>query len=146
MDKRKMMWSFIISSFFRNNYVFCLIILCIAFILGKGELNPWEGQKMFPPMNKTGIVHEYTLVLRKERLEGHLKVQYTINHTVPGPLILIPLGDSVAITVINEIPNDATTLHWHGMTLSKEGYNDGVVGLTQCSIKNTTAMNTFTYR
>ena len=107
--------------------------------------NPWEGKQMFPPFTKSNIVHNYTLVLRKELLPGHSKVQYTINHTVPGPMISIPWGDSVSITVINEL-DDSTTLHWHGMSLSKEGHNDGVVGLTQCTINNRTGSNVFQYQ
>lgn len=124
-----------------------ILFLFLALCLGVLCYNdPWDGQNMFPSFDKTNVTHEYILIIKREILEGHQKLQYTINHTVPGPIITIPLGDSVSITVHNEIENDGTTLHWHGMSLSHEGFNDGVIGFTQCIISNITGFNTFRYR
>jgi len=58
----------------------------------------------------------------------------TVNHTIPGPVIRTTLFQTVVITVINELGDDVSTVHWHGMNQRSTNYCDGVVGLTQCKI------------
>ncbi|MBC8089523.1 MAG: multicopper oxidase domain-containing protein [Phycisphaerae bacterium] len=44
---------------------------------------------------------------------------------LPGPTLLLTKNESVAITVVNEIP-EPTAVHWHGIEL--DSYYDGVAG------------------
>jgi FtsP/CotA-like multicopper oxidase with cupredoxin domain len=46
---------------------------------------------------------------------------------LPGPTIVLKLGEPVAITVVNELP-EATSVHWHGIEL--DSYYDGVAGFS----------------
>jgi manganese oxidase len=55
-----------------------------------------------------------------------------IDGTVPGPVIHVTAGDRVRITVTNQLPQ-ATTMHWHGLTLLTEA--DGVPGVGQKAIE-----------
>jgi FtsP/CotA-like multicopper oxidase with cupredoxin domain len=42
------------------------------------------------------------------------------NGTSPGPLIEATEGDRVEITFANRIPDEASTIHWHGMPVSAD--------------------------
>lgn len=56
-----------------------------------------------------------------------LKVQaWGYNGSTPGPTIVATTGEKVAITVTNHLP-EATTVHWHGMTVPNS--QDGVPGV-----------------
>lgn len=66
-----------------------------------------------------------------------------INGEFPGPLIEANWGDYFEITVTNEIPDEGTSIHWHGLLQKATPYMDGVPGVTQCPIA---PGRTFTYR
>jgi FtsP/CotA-like multicopper oxidase with cupredoxin domain len=53
---------------------------------------------------------------------------------LPGPCIEANWGDYVEITVTNNIENEGTSLHWHGLIQKNTIYEDGVPSLTQCPI------------
>lgn len=53
---------------------------------------------------------------------------WTYNGTVPGPMIRVTEGDRVRVVFTNELP-EATTVHFHGNTLSN--VMDGVPNVTQ---------------
>jgi FtsP/CotA-like multicopper oxidase with cupredoxin domain len=57
---------------------------------------------------------------------GHRELAWTINGTVPGPMIRVTAGDHVRVTLINHFPK-ATALHWHGLLLPSS--EDGVPGI-----------------
>jgi manganese oxidase len=57
---------------------------------------------------------------------------WTLDGTVPGPMIRVTAGDHVRITIINHFP-EATTLHWHGLEISTN--EDGVPGVGQSPIQ-----------
>lgn len=59
---------------------------------------------------------------------------------VPGQAIRITAGETLALTLVNQLPQP-TTLHWHGVRLRND--MDGVPGITQPAIKTGTA---FDYR
>jgi len=57
---------------------------------------------------------------------GHRELAWTINGTVPGPMIHVTVGDHVRITLINHFPKP-TALHWHGIDVPMD--EDGVPGV-----------------
>ena len=61
-------------------------------------------------------------------------LQCNISNTFTGPEIRVSLGDYVNITVINQLEDELTTLHWHGMTQEGTSYCDGPPGYNQCLI------------
>lgn len=61
-----------------------------------------------------------------EVVKGHRVLAWTINGTVPGPMIRVTAGDHVRITLINHFPT-ATAIHWHGLEVSTG--QDGVPGV-----------------
>eukprot|EP01035_Chromulina_nebulosa_P033833 gene33833-45315_t len=78
-------------------------------------------------------------------MSGKNKVQISVNGLVPGPLINITLGNSVELTVVNNIHDQYTALHVHGMTQYSTPFSDGVPALTQCLISNSPGNNSFLY-
>jgi FtsP/CotA-like multicopper oxidase with cupredoxin domain len=61
-----------------------------------------------------------------EVIKGHRLLAWTINGTVPGPMIRVTAGDHVRVTLINHFPKP-TALHWHGLLVPVGA--DGVPGL-----------------
>ena len=62
-----------------------------------------------------------------------------INDQVPGPTLIGYKNQRVRITVINNLPKEAITLHWHGQHVNGSAgqsnqYMDGVPYITQCPI------------
>lgn len=57
---------------------------------------------------------------------------WAYNGAVPGPVIRIKLGDSLKLTLRNNLPQP-TTIHWHGVRVPNA--MDGVPGVTQPPIK-----------
>lgn len=67
----------------------------------------------------------------------------TFNGTVPGPTIFADWGDELIIHVTNNMVNNGTSIHWHGLRMLDNTLNDGVPGVTQCAIR---PGETMTYR
>jgi len=67
-----------------------------------------------------------------EPVKGHRVLAWTLDGTVPGPMIRVTAGDHVRITLINHLPQ-ATSMHWHGLMLPSSV--DGVPGIGQKPIQ-----------
>lgn len=84
----------------------------------------------------TGVTRKWTLRIQNTTLSpiGIPKQMLVVNGQFPGPLIEANWGDILEITVINELENNGTSIHWHGFR--QTGYNceDGVGGITECPI------------
>lgn len=76
-------------------------------------------------------------------LDGYTRTCMTFNGTVPGPTIIADWGDEVIIHVTNNMANNGTSIHWHGLRMLNNALNDGVPGVTQCGIA---PGETMTYR
>jgi len=91
------------------------------------------------------IVEKYTLIVSHIILPGRVKEQIAVNGTIPGPLINITLGNSVELTVVNNIYDSSTILHIHGMLQYRTPFSDGTPLISQCRISNIPGNNSFTY-
>jgi FtsP/CotA-like multicopper oxidase with cupredoxin domain len=60
-------------------------------------------------------------------IDGRHAPAITINGSVPGPTLRLKQGQTLRLTVINEL-DEATSLHWHGLLLPFE--MDGVPGVS----------------
>jgi len=56
-------------------------------------------------------------------IKGQRVLAWTLDGTVPGPVIRATAGDHVRITIINHLP-EATAIHWHGLQVPTDA--DGV--------------------
>lgn len=94
-----------------------------------------------PPLKETneikptGQVKSFTLDIRPgkwELVKGTTVEAITVNGTIPGPEIRVKEGDTIRVTVKNNLQEE-TSIHWHGLHLPNN--MDGVPPLTQQGIK-----------
>jgi hypothetical protein len=84
----------------------------------------------------TGVTREYWLSIEKAKCapDGFNRSCLTFNGTVPGPLLTADWGDTLTVHVTNNLPDNGTTIHWHGIRQLNSSEMDGVPGVTQCPI------------
>jgi FtsP/CotA-like multicopper oxidase with cupredoxin domain len=82
----------------------------------------------------TGQVREFHLVAKQATWEiapGVTVPAITYNGQIPGPLIRVTEGDTVRVTLENEL-DQPTSIHWHGLHVPNN--QDGVVPFSQPEI------------
>ena len=57
-----------------------------------------------------------------------------INGQWPIPTIDVDVGDRLIINVTNNLGNQSTSLHFHGLYMTGQNHMDGPAGVTQCPI------------
>ncbi|KAK5947286.1 hypothetical protein PMZ80_001436 [Knufia obscura] len=84
----------------------------------------------------TGVVRSYNFTIARSTLapDGVSRPVMLINGQFPGPTIEANWGDTISVTVQNNLDNEGTSMHWHGMLQQGTNYQDGVPGVTQCPI------------
>ncbi|KAK5654600.1 hypothetical protein OQA88_7230 [Cercophora sp. LCS_1] len=86
----------------------------------------------------SAYMSQYDLVATQEVIasDGYLTNKTLFNGQFPGPLIEADWGDTLRITVHNNLTNyNGTAVHWHGIRQFETNWQDGVPGVTQCPIK-----------
>jgi FtsP/CotA-like multicopper oxidase with cupredoxin domain len=84
-----------------------------------------------------GILRQYTLIVSNGSYNGDglaFNEAKLFNDTYPGPWLQACWGDIVEVTVINRLPYNGTSIHWHGIRQNQTMHMDGVNGITQCPI------------
>jgi len=87
-----------------------------------------------------------SLIIRRQLIRGYEGERITVNGTSPGPVLRLQKGVEAVITVVNEIYDAASSIHWHGMTQRGTPFSDGAIGFTQCPITNVMGSNTMVYK
>jgi FtsP/CotA-like multicopper oxidase with cupredoxin domain len=112
---------------------------------------PWgartaSGTNPYTNAPVTGVVRTYNFVISRANLapDGVVREMLLVNGQFPGPTIEANWGDTIQVTVTNNIvgPEEGTAMHWHGLLQQGTPYEDGVPGITQCPIA---PGQTFTY-
>ena len=76
--------------------------------------------------------------------DGYNKSVILVNDQFPGPLIEANWGDTIEVTLTNNIDTEALTLHWHGQPQRLSPGQDGTPGVSQCPIApNDTSIYSF---
>jgi iron transport multicopper oxidase len=57
-----------------------------------------------------------------------------INNKWPIPPITANVGDRIVVNVFNQLGNESTSLHFHGLFQNGTSYMDGPSTVTQCAI------------
>jgi len=93
----------------------------------------------------TGVTRYYTFTLTPgiANADGVDRDVLLINGQFPGPTIEANWGDYIEVTVHNQLGNEGTSIHWHGLRQSQTPWMDGVPSLSQCPIAPGAS---FTYR
>ncbi|KAJ1555735.1 hypothetical protein HK405_013896 [Cladochytrium tenue] len=84
----------------------------------------------------TGVTRTYYLSLNNVTLapDGYSRYVMAFNDTIPGPTITADWGDTVEVIVTNNLENNGTALHFHGLRQNYTNAQDGVPGVTQCPL------------
>jgi len=84
----------------------------------------------------TGVVRSYNFTIARSTLapDGVSRPVMLINGQFPGPTIEANWGDTISVSVQNNLDNEGTSMHWHGMLQKGTNDQDGVPGVTQCPI------------
>lgn len=112
---------------------------------------PCEGQPGSDPNNFCGFTasdnhyekvpitcqtREYDFVISNTTLapDGIERLALVVNGQMPGPMIEANWGDWIVVHVTNQMQNNGTSLHWHGLRQNYTNEMDGVPSITQCPI------------
>ena len=94
----------------------------------------------------TGMTRKYDFTISRSTMapDGFERQMITINGMFPGPTIEANWGDTMQVTVHNDITDDpeGTSIHWHGFLQHQSQFMDGTPGFSQCPIAPS---KTFTY-
>ncbi|EKG17545.1 Multicopper oxidase type 1 [Macrophomina phaseolina MS6] len=86
----------------------------------------------------TGVTREYYFVVSDVTVspDGISRSAMAVNGSIPGPTIFADWGDTVKVTVYNDLTTsgNGSSIHWHGIRQNYTNQNDGVVSITQCPI------------
>ncbi|KAK4239002.1 putative laccase precursor [Achaetomium macrosporum] len=99
-----------------------------------------------PDAVPVGVVRHFDLEVSEQPIapDGttmeHGKI---FNRMYPGPWIEVCWGDTIEITVKNNLRWNGTSVHWHGIRQFQSFQHDGVNGITECPIA---PGDSFTYR
>ncbi|KAK8102589.1 hypothetical protein PG984_015735 [Apiospora sp. TS-2023a] len=93
----------------------------------------------------TGNTREYWLTAEETVMapDGYQRPVMVFNGSIPGPTIEADWGDNIVVHITNNLKNNGTSIHWHGIHQKGSIPHDGVPGVTQCPI---IPGNTMTYR
>ncbi|KAL0942282.1 multicopper oxidase [Colletotrichum truncatum] len=87
-----------------------------------------------PPTGKTRVF-DLTITNHTDFApDGVSKPAMLINGQFPGPTIEADWGDFVKINVHNQLTDNGTSIHWHGMHQRNTNDQDGANGITECPI------------
>lgn len=56
------------------------------------------------------------------------------NNAIPGPTLFANWGDVISVTVKNNMKDNGTSVHWHGVRQLNSNTQDGVNGITECPL------------
>jgi FtsP/CotA-like multicopper oxidase with cupredoxin domain len=94
-----------------------------------------------------GVVRKYDFTISDAILapDGYEVPVLLVNGQFPGPTIEANFGDTIQVTVRNNVSTieEGTAIHWHGMLQKGSPWQDGVPAVTQCPIPTG---QSFTYR
>ena len=66
--------------------------------------------------------------------DGFARPVVSVNGQWPPPSLEATLGDRVIVHVKNQLGNQTTSIHWHGLRQYGKNSMDGSSGVTQCPI------------
>ena len=80
------------------------------------------------------VTYDFNITWVRASPDGFERSVIGINHQWPVPEIHIDKGDRVVVNVLNQLGNESTSLHFHGIYQNGSTEMDGPVGVSQCAI------------
>ncbi len=80
------------------------------------------------------VTYDFNIGWVTAQPDGFSRPTIGINGQWPIPQITAAVGDQLVVNVKNDLGNQTTSLHFHGLYHNGTAHMDGPVGVTQCSI------------
>ncbi|KAL8720586.1 MAG: hypothetical protein Q9225_002575 [Loekoesia sp. 1 TL-2023] len=80
------------------------------------------------------VTYDFNITWVTAQPDGFSRPVIGINGQWPIPPITAAVGDRVIVNVQNQLGNQTTSLHFHGLYMDRATHMDGAVGVSQCSI------------
>ncbi|KAF2477172.1 uncharacterized protein BDR25DRAFT_251761 [Lindgomyces ingoldianus] len=89
-----------------------------------------------PTMPDTGVTRTYDFNVAYQTIapDGVTRNALTVNGQFPGPLVEANWGDWILLRVTNDLTNEGTALHAHGLFQQATPWYDGVPAVAQCPL------------
>lgn len=111
---------------------------------------PWGGRtakhtNFYEDVPNTGVTRRYDFTITEQTIapDGYQRQGMVVNGAFPGPTIEANWGDWIEVVVHNNLADEGTSLHWHGLLQTETPWFDGVPSVQQCPIA---PGSSFTYR
>ena len=102
----------------------------IFFINKSGDLEPTHIHDRLPCNDQESCTTANTVDGRSYRSF------IAVNKRMPGPTLIVDENATVIVDVTNNLHNEETSIHWHGMHQKNTPWMDGVGFITQCPIES----------
>lgn len=80
------------------------------------------------------VTHDFNITWVNASPDGFERPVIGINGQWPIPQIDVNKGDHLVVNVVNQLGNQSTSLHWHGLYMNGSTHMDGTVSASQCAI------------
>ncbi|KAI4161255.1 MAG: hypothetical protein LQ342_005047 [Letrouitia transgressa] len=80
------------------------------------------------------VTYDFNITWVTAQPDGFSRPVIGINNQWPIPPITASVGDRVVVNVMNQLGNQSTSLHFHGLYMNGTTHMDGAVGVSQCAI------------
>lgn len=108
---------------------------------GPNSRNCWSGgydintdfDTAWPTTGNT-VSYDWTITNTTLAPDGYSRPVFAINGQYPGPTLEANWGDMISVTVTNQLADNGTTIHWHGIRQYHNNGQDGVPGVTECPL------------
>lgn len=80
------------------------------------------------------VTYDFNVTWVTAQPDGFSRPTIGINGQWPIPPIIATVGDRVVVNVQNQLGNQTTSLHFHGLYMNGTAHMDGPVGVSQCTI------------
>ncbi|KAF2258770.1 hypothetical protein CC78DRAFT_95840 [Lojkania enalia] len=107
---------------------------------GQGGSLPFCGadvntdSNMFTPKTCRTVYYEFDISNTTLAPDGFLRPALLVNNRMPGPPIEANWGDTIVVTVHNNMQENGTSIHFHGIRQFNNSEADGTPSITQCPI------------
>lgn len=129
----------------RKSLLGTLLAPLLPIFLGNNPLpngHPWSlldlDTNYYQNYPRTGVIRSYDFTISRGVIapDGYQRGVLLVNGAFPGPLIEANWGDTIQVTVHNNIsaPEEGVALHAHGFLQTLKPWEDGVPAVTQCPI------------
>lgn len=96
-------------------------LLSLALLAGRGA---WAAT----------VTYDWAITWVSAAPDGFTRPVIGVNGVWPCPMIVARAGDTIVINLTNQLGNETTALHFHGIAQYGTPEMDGPVGATQCAV------------